>query len=272
MATAALKVTDPRMTADQHNPTRPVEAIILAAGKGTRMNGDRAKVLFSVADRPMIHWVLDACEAAGSRRQVVVIGHDAQQVRRELRDRDHVDFVEQTEQRGTGHAVQQADPLLDDRNVDLLVLCGDGPLIRGETLQRLLDAHRATGAAATLASSTLADPHGYGRIVRDDAGRFCRIVEESDADEAVRALGEINPSYYCFRAAALFDALAQVQSNNAKGEYYLTDVFAILLAAGERVEVLEAVAPQDVLSINTPADLAEVDAVLRRRLGMAVSQ
>ncbi|MBI1375453.1 MAG: NTP transferase domain-containing protein [Phycisphaera sp.] len=249
--------------------TRPLEAIILAAGKGTRMGSDLAKVLHPVADRPMVDWVLDACEAVGCRRNVVVVGHQADAVRDALSDRATCVFVEQTEQLGTGHAVMVTEPAYPDaasRATDVLVLCGDGPLIRTETLQTMLDTHRAAHAAATLATAVLDDPTGYGRIVRDDAGRFERIVEHKDATDAERAIHEVNPSYYCFDAAALFDTLSRVTNDNAKGEYYITDVLGLLIEAGERVEVIDAVPAEDVLSINTPEQLAEVDAILRQRV------
>ena len=155
----------------------------------------------------------------------------------------------------------------DVRGRDCFVLCGDGPLIRADTLRTLLQRHLATGAAASLATSVVADATGYGRIQRDAAGRFQRIVEQKDATEAQRAIREINPSYYLFRTHDLFDALTRVTNQNASGEYYITDVFELLLKDGKRVEVVDAVPPEDVLSVNTPEQLAEVDAILRRRLG-----
>jgi len=246
---------------------RSLEAIVLAAGKGTRMTGDRAKVLHPVADRPMVRWVLDACRAAGCERSVVVVGYQADVVREELADRHDCAFVEQTEQLGTGHAVMQAGPLYDgDTDADVVVLYGDGPLIRGRTIEQLVRTHRGSGAAATLATAVLEDPTGYGRIVRDDSGRFRRIVEQKDADEAERAIREVNPGYYCFRAGELFRALDRTDNDNAKGEYYLTDVLGILVSEGRPVEVVEAVPPEDVLSINTPEQLTEVDRIMRQRL------
>ena len=148
---------------------------------------------------------------------------------------------------------------------DVFILCGDGPLIRPATLRTLLERHRATGAAATLATAIIDDPTGYGRIVRDAGGAFERIVEHKDATPAQHAIREVNPSYYCFRQADLFSALRDVKRNEASGEYYLTDVLSLLLARGERVEVVPAVPPEDVLSINTPEDLALVDSIYRSR-------
>lgn len=260
------------MTDATRQHQRPLEAIILAAGKGTRMGSDLAKVLHPVGDRAMVQWVIDACEAVGTRRVVVVVGHQADAVRAALADREHVEFVEQTEQLGTGHAVMMAAPLYpaDQRDLDVLVLCGDGPLISHGTLQTLVNVHRDCGASATLATSVIEDAAGYGRIVRNAAGRFQRIVEHKDATDAEREIREINPSYYCFRGADLFRELDRIDNDNAKGEYYLTDVLGLLTAGGKTVEVVDAVPPQDVLSINTPHQLAEVDAILRRRLGMEI--
>jgi len=248
--------------------SRPLSAIILAAGKGTRMNSDLPKVLHEVADRPMVHWVVDACEAVDCQRIVCIVGHQSSLVRQALAGRPQCEFVEQREQLGTGHAVEQARAAFDDAGpeTDVLVLCGDGPLIRDQTLRMMIDTHRSMNATATLATATLDEPAGYGRIVRDEAGRFQRIVEEKDAGEQERTIREVNPSYYCFNAQRLFESLKQLDNDNAKGEYYLTDVFALMLEQGDRVEVIDAVPPEDVLSINTPAQLAEVDGLLRARL------
>jgi bifunctional UDP-N-acetylglucosamine pyrophosphorylase/glucosamine-1-phosphate N-acetyltransferase len=260
-------------------PQRHLDAIILAAGKGTRMGSDLAKVLHPVADRAMVHWVVDACEAVGVRRNIVVVGHQADVVRATLKDRRSCRFVDQTQQFGTGHAVMMAQPLFDSKagpaaggmdDVDVLVLCGDGPLIQPGTLARLLERHRSTGAVATLATAVLDDPTGYGRIVRDSAGRFERIVEQKDATEIQRSIREVNPSYYCFQARPLFDALSRTDNRNANGEYYITDVLGVFVREGRLVEVIDAVEPEDVLSINNPAQLAMVDSILRRRIGMEV--
>ncbi|MFG0276234.1 MAG: sugar phosphate nucleotidyltransferase, partial [Phycisphaerales bacterium] len=178
-----------------------------------------------------------------------------------------IDFVEQAEQLGTGHATQCAQPVLEGFGGDVFVLVGDGPLVRSETLAALHDRHRAAGADATLATARVADPTGYGRIVRDEAGSFVGIVEEKDASDAQRAITEINPSIYCFRAPALFEALGRVRRSGASGEYYLTDVPAILQEGGGAVEVAEAASAEDALSVNTPEQLAQVDAALRERIG-----
>jgi bifunctional UDP-N-acetylglucosamine pyrophosphorylase/glucosamine-1-phosphate N-acetyltransferase len=171
----------------------------------------------------------------------------------------------QEKQLGTGHAVDMARGFLAGRGGDTLVLCGDGPLIRPETLATLLATHRTEAAAATLATSVIPDPTGYGRIERAADGSFLRIVEQKDATPAQRALREVNPSYYCFRTEDLLAALGRLDNRNANGEYYLTDTFEWLRNRGDAVAVVDAVPPEDILSVNTPEQLAEVDAILRRR-------
>jgi len=246
---------------------RTCSAIILAAGKGTRMQSDLPKVMHPALGRPMVEWVVDAARAVGCAPVVLVVGHGADVVRANFAGDGGIEFVTQMPQLGTGHAVDMARPLAEAGALgdDVLVLCGDGPLIRPETLRTLLATHRESGAAATLATAVIPDPHGYGRIERDAHGRFARIVEQKDATPAQLALREVNPSYYCFRTRELFDALRRVTNQNASGEYYITDVFELLLRDGHRVSVVDAVPPEDVLSVNTPAQLAEVSAILAGR-------
>lgn len=256
------------MTTPSAHP--PVDAVILAAGKGTRMQSDLPKVMHEVLGRPMVHWVVDACRDAGAERIVVVVGHMADLVRESLADSPGVSFVEQLEQLGTGHAVDQARPVFADTpERDVLVLCGDGPLIRAETLRTLLDTHRSTGADATLATAVIDDATGYGRIVRDADGGFERIVEQKDATPEQLAIREVNPSYYCFRAGPLFERLGRIDNRNANGEYYITDIFGLARGDGSTVSVVDAVPAEDVLSVNTPDQLAEVDAILRTRIAGA---
>ncbi|MEQ9454492.1 MAG: NTP transferase domain-containing protein [Phycisphaeraceae bacterium] len=246
---------------------QPVDAILLAAGKGTRMGGDLPKVLHPVADRPMIQWVVEACRAVGVDRVIVVVGYKAEDVEASLAGFKNVHFVTQSEQLGTGHATQMAAPLFaDDPPRDVFVLAGDGPLIRAKTLEHLLETHRKTDADASLATAVIDDPSGYGRITRDAGGGFTGIIEQKDATAAQLAICEVNPSYYCFRSDALFTTLSDVSNDNNQGEYYLTDVPGILRGAGRAVTVVDAVPADDVLSINTPEQLAEVDRIMRERL------
>ncbi|MEY5033616.1 MAG: Bifunctional protein GlmU [Planctomycetota bacterium] len=262
------------MTNQANTTQRGLVAVILAAGKGTRMQSDLPKVMHPVLGRPMVHWVVDAALAAGATKTVLVIGHGAQLVRDYFAQQadlaGKVEFALQEQQLGTGHAVMMAKANLeaDAAHTDAFVLCGDGPLIRPETLATLLSLHRREHAAATLATSVIADSKGYGRIVRDAAGKLARIVEQKDATEAERAIREINPSYYCFRTDDLFRALSRVGNKNASGEYYITDVFELLRNDGRTVAAVDAVPPEDVLSVNDPVQLAEVDSILRKRHGV----
>ncbi len=244
------------------------QAVIMAAGKGTRMGEvDLPKVLYPVADQPMLCWVIRACQEAGVSRCVVVIGYKGDEVRQALAGFDGIEFAEQTDPKGTAHAVQVTQPLFEDQPAtDVFVLAGDGPLIRARTLGRLLEIHRRRKASATLATSVIDNPTGYGRIIRSDDGSLKGIVEQKDATEEQLQIREVNPSYYCFESTALFSALSQVQPHNQQGEFYVTDVPSIMKRQGQGVEVVEAVPPQDVLSINTQQQLEEVDLILRRRL------
>ena len=246
-------------------------AIILAAGKATRMKSDRVKVLHEICGRPMLSYVLDACRSVGVGRLYVVIGHDRQRVMDTYRDAADISWVIQDQQKGTGHAVMvcrekiAADQGLGEHD-NVFVLGGDGPLIRGETLKALAEKHTVTKAAVTLATSILENPAGYGRIVRDAAGQVTGIVEHNDATPEQRAIREVNPTYWIFRTRDLFESLDRVQPNNKKGEYYLTDTLAILKTMGRRLEAVPSVPPEDVLSINTRAELADVARVMQRRI------
>lgn len=252
------------MSSASNNPSP--QAIILAAGKGTRMGADQPKVSFEAAGRPLVWWVVRACRAAGVSRCIIVVGYKGEVVRRILADEPDCVFVEQSEQLGTGHATKMAAPLFDPQNpVDVFVLAGDAPLLRSQTLQALLRTHRKNNAAATLAAAEVDDPTGYGRVIRDADGCFQAIVEEKDATPEQKRIRQINPSYYCFRSDALFSALEQVKNANKQAEYYLTDVPVLHRRAALTVAVVDAVPPEDVLGVNTPQQLAVVDAILRQR-------
>ena len=236
------------------------------------MRSDLPKVCHPVAGRPMVCAVVDACLEAGCDRVIAVVGYKQELVREALSTYgNRVGFAVQDEQRGTGHAVRCALPELPDLpdRTPVFVLCGDGPLIRRSTLDAILHRHESASAAATLATAVLDDPSGYGRIERDDLGRFLRIVEQKNASPEQLALREVNPSYYCFALDALRWGLARIQPNEVSGEEYVTDVPELLRLDGRTVEVIDAVPAEDVLSINTPEHLAEVDRVLRDRLAQA---
>jgi bifunctional UDP-N-acetylglucosamine pyrophosphorylase/glucosamine-1-phosphate N-acetyltransferase len=245
--------------------TQP-QAIIMAAGQGTRMQSDLPKVVHEAAGKPMVWWVVQACKQAGVSRCVVVVGYKADIVQSALADEDDIVYVEQLEQLGTGHAAQMAEPAFENEpECDVFVLAGDGPLIQGHTLSKVLEAHRSTNAVATLATTILDNPTGYGRIVRADDDSFGRIVEQKDCDEQQAAITEINPGYYCFNSRELFETLPLVKDNNSQGEIYLTDVPGILKSQDKTVSVVDAVPPEDVLSANTLEQLAECDRILRER-------
>lgn len=239
------------------------------------MGSDLPKVLHEVGGRPMVSIVVDACREAGVGRVIVVVGPRERggRLARLALAGAGVEFAEQPEQLGTGHAVQCAAPVLNAGSLprDVFVLCGDGPLVRAETLREIAARHAETGADVTLATAVVEDPGGYGRIVRDGDGRFAAIVEHKAASEEQRGIREINPSYYLFRTEALLRALPRVQRSAAAGEYYLTDVPGLLLADGGKVEVVEAAGPEDALSINTPEELARVDEIYRGRAAGGVA-
>ena len=251
-----------------NDATMSVTAIILAAGKGTRMNSLLPKVLHEVCGRPMLAYVLDACRQAGCRRLIVVVGHEAELVKRALPDpNDEITWVVQDPQRGTGHAVMACSRVLAEISGPVLVVAGDGPLVTARTLRELMATHQARGVHCTLATSILPDPGHYGRVLRDEGGALTGIVEYVEATEAQLAIHEVNVSLYCYDAAALREALGRLTNHNAKGEYYLTDTLALLRSAGKKLAAVAAVPPEEVKSINTIEQLSEVSAHMAARGG-----
>lgn len=239
-----------------------VVALILAAGHGKRMRSGLLKVLHPVAGRSMVEHVLETARAAGIGRAVVVIGHQGEKVRAALQDR--VEYVHQEEQLGTGHAVLMARDVLHEEVV--LVLYGDTPLLQADTLKDLLAQHRKSGAAATVVTTQLDDPSGYGRILRNPRGEIEGIVEEKNATAEQKRLREVNTGIVCYRREPLFHLLPQVKKDEVSGEYYLTDVVSLLLRAGEKVETYFVQDRSQVLGVNTRIELAEVEKILRRRI------
>jgi bifunctional UDP-N-acetylglucosamine pyrophosphorylase / glucosamine-1-phosphate N-acetyltransferase len=255
----------------QNSMTDTLDILILAAGLGTRMRSSTAKVLHKLGGRPLISHVCRAALALNPRQIYVVVGHQADIVRevvtKELGE-DKVQFLTQAEQRGTGHAVMTAREALAEADSTLLILSGDVPLIRAETLGAMIHqhrTHRGRGAACTALTVRLDDPTGYGRIVRDEENQFLKIVEQKDATPEERLINEINAGIYCFATRALFPALSQVQPINAQGEYYLTDVLGILRSSGEDVRTFQHTDAMEVSGINTRAELAEFERILRNR-------
>ncbi len=240
-----------------------VSIVILAAGQGTRMKSDRPKVLHPVAGEPMIRHVVAVAKALEPVRLAVVVGHGEEEVRAALGD--DVLFVRQPEQLGTGHALAQAREAVAGTADTVMALYGDTPLLTLELLRRLLDRHHAVQPALTLLTTHLDDPYGYGRILRDEDGRVMAIVEEVDASPEQRRITEINTGLYCFDDRWVWDRL-ECLPLSPKGEYYLTDVVALALEQGARVEAVTTDDPFPVLGINTRAQLAQAEAIMRQRI------
>jgi bifunctional UDP-N-acetylglucosamine pyrophosphorylase/glucosamine-1-phosphate N-acetyltransferase len=245
---------------------KPTVGIILAAGKGTRMNTDLPKVLHEVCGRPMLAFVVDACREAGIDQLYIIVGYKKERVIEEFKDVPNITWVEQAEQKGTGHAVMCCQPYLKDFDGDCVILCGDGPLIRSQTLKELLTKHDQENSSATLATAILDEPSGYGRIVRDTYGNLQGIVEHSDCNTEQRRIQEVNPSYYCFDWKTLDWSLDRITPQNVKNEYYLTDALSLMIRNGKKAIAITAVPQEDVLSINSRRQLAEVSRVMQERI------
>lgn len=243
-------------------PPAPAMAIVLAAGKGTRMKSELPKVLVPVAGRPMVRYVIDALRAAGVERIVVVVGYRADLVRAELAGLPGIEFADQTEQLGTGHAVMMCRPQLASHDGPVVVVAGDSPMLQADSVATLLAEARSRRTACLLGTVRRDDPAGYGRIVRSATGDFTGIVEEKDATPEQRAITEINVSTYVFDAKELLATLDQLRADNSQREYYITDCPAILLAAGKQVAALNVLKPREALSINSPEELAQVEQVM----------
>ena len=237
-------------------------ALILAAGEGTRMKSDLAKVLHRVAGESMIVRLLGTVKSAHPSRIVIVVGHQADAVRGEL-EGEKVDFVLQEERLGTGHAAMMAESALDGFKGTLLILNGDTPLLRPETLEGFIRSHHESGHEATVLSAVLDRPAGYGRIVRGGSGEFLHIVEEKDALEEERLIREINSGIFCFECPVFFQALDKVDRRNIQGEYYITDVMAILKGMGKSVGVYLCDKKEEVLGINDRDQLLAAERLLK---------
>jgi bifunctional UDP-N-acetylglucosamine pyrophosphorylase / glucosamine-1-phosphate N-acetyltransferase len=235
--------------------------VILAAGKGTRLKSSLAKVLHRAGGRALVEQVLRACAPLGAKKTVVVVGHQAEQVMAVVEPSGATTVLQQP-QHGTGHAMQVARRAVGHAKV-VVVMPGDAPLVRTETLRALVNAHRAGNAAATILTAVVSDPSGYGRVVRKSETQVGAIVEESQLTDEQRDINEINSSIYCFTLEKLWPALAEVKPNNKHREVYLTDAIAILAGKGETVLAQVATDPREVLGCNTRADLAEVDRIFR---------
>ncbi|HEX5836098.1 MAG TPA: bifunctional UDP-N-acetylglucosamine diphosphorylase/glucosamine-1-phosphate N-acetyltransferase GlmU [Pyrinomonadaceae bacterium] len=246
--------------------TKPLNVLVLAAGLGTRMKSRRAKVLHELGGRPLITHVVRAAQTLDPKTILVIVGHQAEEVEQAVLAEigELASFAIQAQQRGTGDAVESARKQLENSDSLVLLLSGDVPMIRAETLRNLIEHHQQTSAACTILGVRLENPTGYGRIIRDDQDRFQKIVEQKDASEDERKVREINSGIYCFESKDLFEALQRIEPKNQQGEYYLTDVAEILNSGGRKVEVVTHTDAREVSGINTRAELAEFENLLRR--------
>lgn len=238
-----------------------LKTLILAAGKGTRMKSELPKVLHKVNGIPMVKKIMNILEDLKSEENILILGHKKELVEKAL---PNVKYVVQEEQLGTGHAIMMAEEELKGYDGDVMVVCGDTPLLREETLEKLWNKHKESGAATTVLSSLYENPFGYGRIVKEN-GLVKAIVEQKDATEEQARIKEVNAGVYCFNSKKLFDALSKITNNNKNGEYYLTDVIGIHVDAGEKVESYILEDNIEILGVNSKVELAQADAVLRER-------
>lgn len=239
-------------------------AIILAAGKGTRMKSKLPKVLHKVGGKPMLQHVLDVASEAGADSKVVIVGHEAELV--EAMVGEQAQIALQAEQLGTGHAVMQTEAALRDFSGTAMIICGDTPLLEAAELKKFYEEHLASKASATVLTSVLADPSGYGRILRDANGNVLGIIEEKDATDEQKAVKEINTGIYCVEVPLLFEVLSTLTCDNAQGEYYLTDVLAKLNAMGKKVGGVVTADSEMIMGINSRRQLAEAEGIMRRRI------
>lgn len=238
--------------------------LIMAAGKGTRMKSDLAKVLHKINGRPMVHYVIDLAKEINSERTILIIGHQKDRVIEECQGND-VEFAIQEQQLGTGHAVSVTKDLINNYDGDLLILSGDVPLLTRETLQKLVNTHIESNAIATLLTAELDDPTGYGRVIRGNSGLVEKIVEHKDANENELQIKEINVGIYIFKSKPLFETLKLINNDNAQGEYYLPDVVKIYVERGEKVIAQLTQNFDETRGINNVEQLKEAETILNSR-------
>lgn len=239
-----------------------LKTLILAAGKGTRMKSDMPKVIHKVNGIPMITKIIDTLSGLNPEENILILGHKKEEVLKVVGE--NCDYVLQTEQLGTGHAVIQAKEKLEGYDGDVMILCGDTPLLRESTLKSLYEYHKESGAVTTILTSIYENPFGYGRIVKED-GLVKAIVEEKEASEEIKKIKEINAGVYCFNSKELFKALDKIDNNNEKGEYYLTDVIGIQVSENKKVQSFILEDKMEILGVNSKVELAQAGKVLRDR-------
>ena len=243
-----------------------VKSVILAAGKGTRMKSDKPKVVHQVMGKPMVYYSIEAARQAGADEVCVIVGYKADEVKSAIAASVNdvkVDYALQEEQLGTGHAVKCAADFIG-RDGDVIILCGDTPLVTGDTLRKALDFHKDSGNGVTVISAMLDDPFGYGRIIRD-GDSLAKIVEQKDADEAEQAVKEVNSGMYIFACAALQDALSQISNDNAQGEYYLPDAIEIIKKMGLPASAVPMDDADQIRGVNTLEQLADAEKIMENR-------
>ena len=246
-----------------------LKTLILAAGKGTRMKSELPKVIHKVNGIPMISKIISVLNGLEPEENILILGHKKEEVLKVVGE--ETDYVVQTEQLGTGHAVIQAKEKLADYDGDVMVLCGDTPLLREETLRKLYNFHKESGAVTTILTSIYENPFGYGRIVKED-GLVKAIVEEKEATPEIKKIKEVNAGVYCFNSRELFNALARINNNNEKGEYYLTDVIGIQVGEGKKVQSFVLEDNMEILGVNSKVELAQASEVLRGRKNLELME
>ncbi len=249
-------------------PTTPLAAVIMAAGQGKRMNNpDQAKVMHTLGGIPLVEHVVNLARAIGAVRIIVVVGHQRQTVIEYLREVDpSVQIAVQDPQLGTGHAVLQAVPALADFEGDIVILSGDAPLTRPQTMRAALAAHHANAAAATVLTAVLPDPDGYGRVLRDGQGRIARIVEHKDATDEERKVREVNSGIYVFQKQPLCAALERLTNDNAQGEYYLPDVFEMFASEVRTMIPFKVDSFDELRGVNTVGQLRQLETMYSERI------
>lgn len=246
-----------------------VKAVILAAGMGTRMKSKTPKVLHEVLGKTMVEYSIDAARKAGAEEICIIIGHGGEQVKQRIGD--GVTYVEQKEQLGTGHAVMCAREFIGTKG-QTLILCGDTPLIKGETLSRLIKRHKEQNNQVTMLSTILEDPAGYGRIIRNEKGEFIKNVEHKDATETERASKEVNSGMYLFEAKELYNSLSRLTNDNAQGEYYLPDTLSIIRGEGGQVDAVITEDETEIMGVNSRVQLNDATRIMQQRINFGLME